>query len=118
MQLERPWRIKLFHHNFNELNPFRTSESFVLKELIELVLGVHRIRLRCLAFDPSKGLKELRPIPTLGHSDILENRERRGVPICNIVVLPFLAMQVPLNRIALVVWHEDDRLDSNPHHNR
>lgn len=79
---------------------------------------MHRIRLRCLAFYPSKGLKELRPIPTIGQSDVPRDREGRGVPICNIIVLPFLAMQVSLNRIALVVRHEDDRLDSNLHHDR
>ena len=63
LQLERPWRVELFHRNFNELNPLRTSKRPVLKEIIKLVLRVHGIRLRCLAIDSSKGLEELRPIP-------------------------------------------------------
>jgi len=53
-----------------------------------------------------------------GYSDILRNGEGRGVPIRDIIVLPFLAVQVPFNCIALVIQHEDDRFDSDSHHDR
>ena len=46
------------------------------------------------------------------------NRERRWVPICNIVILLALTVHDTLNRIALVVQQEDDRLDPELHHNR
>ena len=45
-------------------------------------------------------------------------REKGGVPICNVVILFAPTMHDTLNRIALVIQHEDDRLDSNLDHDR
>lgn len=46
------------------------------------------------------------------------SKGKRGVPICNIIILFARTVHGTLNRVALVVQYKDDGLDADTDHDR
>jgi hypothetical protein len=112
--------IEFIHHNLDELYTGRACKRRIFQQRIKFAFRAHSVRLgfwrQVLG---SQDVEKLCPFPKPALA-FFQGRLKghEYVPVNDVIIMTLLAVQVSLDRVSLVIQHEQDRCESMPHGRR